>query len=661
MRRWLVLTLCAATPALAGDSDPTELVPHVTNLRLDGTMARFAVRYTVAVTGPGDNGGIPLTVPTHAVVTGATASIGGAVHPLVLTPSATAEASFEAIMAAEPGPHRTWAIQLTGEPRSGRATLTVAVPQPVALVLDLEVEQPTCFLRDVRYVELPQTWAGGLAGDVPRTKVPAASVDEIVAACGGNAEDTWLALPTRESSALPGTEARVGVTTGRLALSTHHFARVEVDLARELATVPRDLHTAIVIDGSRSLTDDEATAQRGIVEAYLRAAPQSRVQVIAYARDARALLPGWMTAASAAARTDRELRALEQRNGSNVDAGLEAAAAWLGHVTGTRRVIVFTDERVADRLSQPDGKALKALLPPGTLVHVVALEGGRNGMLARDDEALFAPLALATEGVSMRGHASDDTPVDATVLARPIALEQVTIDGQGWTQLSLTEDTCSFDNAAKPTFDEGRACTWWARGTAVSGPVTISGLIWNKRITRVVQPDAGQARAVARRLSAIESFEDELATEIDRAAMALNTVWSLYASWGGTAGYSDAEGRFGFGTGRFDTCGCDTGIGTIGHGTPGFIVPRTDMHAQLAAVVAACHPGHAHVEIELETTLQEIVGVAVTVTGGGASGREQEKVIHDCVVEGVWNTWLAIPNASAHAYTQLAFEDGIGS
>src|SRR5207248_10867476 len=120
--------------------------------------------------------------------------------------------------------------------------------------------------------------------------------------------------------------------------------------ARELTDVPRDLHTAFVVDGSRSLLDEERAAQAAIIASYLEHAPHTLVQLIAYSRAAHALLPAWQSSESVGARIAAELHVIVPRNGSNLDAGLAEAGAWLARTSGTRRVVVFTDERLADRL-----------------------------------------------------------------------------------------------------------------------------------------------------------------------------------------------------------------------------------------------------------------------------------------------------------------------
>jgi hypothetical protein len=637
MRRLAALALLAAAPASA-DTPPA---PKITSIRLDGTSARLSVRVDAGTVGPGDTPDITTSVPHRAVVTGGTAIVGGIPHKLQLVRAETANTAFDAILDADPGTSRASAVKVIADPRAESVTVDVATPNDTRVLLDFDIEMPTCFFRDARYLVLPASPHFDLAPEVANKTV--AHPDELLASCGGSGDDIYLQISTREPDA-----PRIATIGQRLPLPSHDFAHVEIDLARELSEIPRDLATAIVIDGSRSLTTKDAEVQRAVTLAYLRAVPQSRVQLISYARDARALLPGWMSGNSASARVDREIRGLSPRNGSNLDAGLTAAGEWLSRVEGTRRVIVFTDDRISDRLAAIDAALLAKLLPEGTLVHVVSLDPS-HGVLERDDDLHFAPLSVVTEGLPVRARVNAEGQVDALVLARPIELEKVVITAPGWETKSFSGSACTFDTQPQ-TIPEGRTCSWWGEGTAAAGPVTIAGFLWNKRVTRIVRPDPAGARTLARHLSSEDSLPPAILNEVEVAAFALNDVWALYGTWGGKGGYADLGGigRIGFGT-IGSGCGCgDTGIGDFGR-TLGFGGFRLDLRQQLVKAVEACQPDRAHVEIELETTREEIVDVDVSVIGAVGP----PSTLHDCVVDKVWDTLLGIPNAPAHAHTKF--------
>lgn len=634
--RWpLVLGLLAtsATGAAADDGGP---VPQAVSGRLDGRTAALTARYLLRFEGPEtETMFTTLELPAGAAVTHATVRAGGVAHRLALTPNERARARFDAVVGRAAGPARRWALLL--EDLHGMLEVSLLAPRAGAVTLDVELAVPTCFHDDVRYVEVPDTWKPALA---PGLRPRGVRTAEVAAACTGIAETegvAWIGFADRALARRPPGPARVGATAGRLALGDKHLARVELELARMLGEVPADLATAIVVDGSRSMTDAQRTSQRELVAAYLGAARGSRAQVIAYARTAHALLPAWTSAAEAAARVERALAALAPRNGSNIDVGLAEAAAWLGRITGTRRVVLVTDEWLAARLER-DPALLARRLPPGTLVHVVAVEA--DGELTRDDDdAVLAPLAAATGGMAVRAGVSADAALDATMLVRPISLDLITVTAPGWTQIAKTEEGTCGDRLV-----EGAACAWWAEGDPLAGPLTIEGFVWGRKVARVLAPDAARAHELARTFPDADALAEEHRAQLRVAARAVNAHWSLYAEWGGPDGYDD-----GFGMLRGTSC-CSSGS-TASH-TIGFTSSRAtprppplDLAPQLAHVARTCDLRGARVEAAIETTLSEIVDVRVTAP----------PAVRACVEDAIWATALVVPAAYRQTTTRVAF------
>jgi hypothetical protein len=390
------------------------------------------------------------------------------------------------------------------------------------------------------------------------------------------------------------------------------------------------------------MSPQQLAAQVELVESYLRQAPTSRVQIIAYARTPRALLPGWMTASHALPRVDRELRALVPRNGSNVDAALASAASWLARVRGTHRILLLSDELVGQRVA---GVKL-APLAGGALVHTIAVDEGPTS-LARDDKTLFAPLALATFGMPVRIGLSDE-PLDALPLLRPRSFDRLQLEAPGWTQHEFSDRNICGDSLAA-----GTACTWWIQAGAAAGPVVVDGFLWGKRIRRVMRADQTHARSVARELALRAGLDPELQKRVDRAARAVNDEWSLVATWGGKQGYADTEnlGR-GYGTGR--CCDPDRG-GRGGAGSGGRFVPSIDLRPQLLPAIEACQASHHRVQIELELTRAEIVDVGVVVVPGlGSDSPAALRAMHDCIVERVWDIPLAVALRVDHDTKRIA-------
>lgn len=640
--RWLaVAALFVAAPAWADGSDDEDPLTSVT-ATLTGTTVRLQARFAVTL----DDPGVALatetfTIPAGSVVTAASVVADGHRHRLHLEHAEAASKIVEALT-LKPGTDgdRAWAFSLSGS--AGLVTLDALVAKPVHAALELVLEMPSCFHRDARYIELPQRWAQHLVhGAHVVVGEDSPEIDEV---CGdGSGEPArWIGFAARHLARQPAGDARIGTLAGRLPLEGAQFARIEIDLARRLGDVPRDLHTAIVIDHSRSMTAAELEAQRAIVAAYLRAAPLGHVQVIAYARKAEPQLAGWTIASHAAPMIDRAIRALPPRNGSNLDAALLEAGAWLARVDGTKRILLFSDERLAERLGSIEPASLAQLVPRGVLLHVVRpFEGGDT--LDRDDEGALAPLAAATHGIEVTGGITESNQQDATILVRPISLDHLEISAPGWETLDVGVESrdCSIQLA------EGHACTWWGRSTAAADTLVIAGLLWNTPFRRIVHADVAQARTLARILSVAQVLDGDLQEQVDRVAVAVNSVWSLFARWGGSGGYEDLGGMGTIGVGRFSGTSHDGGVSdTVGF-TEGHI--GLDLRRQIQPALAGCGAGTARVDVRVETTQEEIVDVGVDTASA---------VLKDCVTEALWDTTLRIANAPQHATTRVAFGNG---
>ncbi len=633
MRRLAVLALVTALPvrAQAGEA------PDSVTAKLAGTRVHLQARFAFEIDQPGVSlDGLAFPIPEHAVVTAGAVVIDGVRHRLALERAEEADHAFAALT-LKPADHgeRAWAF-LVDQPGT-EVAIDVLAPRAAHAVLELALDAPTCFYKDVRYLALPASWEQRMPPAL-RT-APRAPDDEITAACRVEADEgrRWLGFVVPHLREQPAGVRRIGTIAGRLPLESTHLAHVEIDLARELGDVPGDLHTAIVFDHSRSLTADELDIQRAIVAAYLRAAPASRVQVIAFARRAQALLPSWMTASHAGPQIDRAIRALPPRNGSNLDVALGEAMAWLARVRGTKRIVVFTDEQLPVRLFS--GTVLRDLVAGGVLLHLVHPSMSGLG-LERDDELDLAELAKQTRGIAVRGAVGDADTVDATLLVRPTSLDHLTIGDGGW---QLAED---FTDARQcgDSLAEGETCSWWGRSDGGGGPISIKGQLWNQPFERVVRPDPSHARELARTLSVMQVLAPELQTQVDRLALAINSVWSLFGTWGGSGGYEDLGGFGTTGTGSFTTGGSVTDfVGTVGPGTG-----TLDLRRQLQPAVDSCRPGAARASVHVETTHEEIVDVAVEVAPANP-------VLHDCIVEAVWDTTLRVARAPARAEQTVAF------
>lgn len=666
-RSVLALLLCAHVvaaepapeePAHPDAPQPSEEArhpsPHWLAGRLDGITAKLTVRYHLATVGPSGFNHFELALPDNGVVTGATVVADGVAHRLAFTAADAGSAEFETVLTKAAGPRRRWEVMVESR-FSSSVEVDVAAPRAAVLTLDLEVEAPTCFSHGTRYASIDPGWRRSLDRALHTT---ASRPDGCVARPNDDGEPVmdkvWIAFAADDGRWRPSGADRVVMRGERVDVDHGHFARVELNLASELADVPADLHTVFVVDGSLSVRDSEREAQTKILQSYVQHAPNTQIQIVAFARKAQALLPGWTRAADARLAA---LSALVPANGSNVDTGLIEAAAWLARTAGTRRVVLFGDERLGKRVAGLAPNVLRGVLPPGTLVHVVALDAAPPpapdarrapspsetpaDAIVRADDIAFAELARITEGLAARGMMIDGR-VDATKLVVPIALEQVAVHAAGWVaaRVEANEPACTGDLA------QGDGCAWFgaAEPSANAAPtIALDGLLWNHPVHRTLTPDPGQRERLARMLTGFMANLGDAEHELQVVARAVNDAWVLYGAWGAADGYGDQ----GFSEVSGGICGCGPDGGTGGFGfaaAPRVHASGPSIAVQLARATAACHVD-ARVDVSIELTESEIVDVAVTAPRAD---------LRTCVTEAVWNTLLFVADPQPHAVETIA-------
>ena len=632
-----VLLASTTISAAGGDETPTRVTG-----RLDGRTARLTARYSLSVGANQGSNQTLLELPPAAVVTGARVSRDGATHRLELMKADVADAKFDALSVQKAGRGAKPSAVLIAE-ASGRVAVSVASPRAGRIVIDLEIAMPTCFYRDTRWAVVPWSWDDAAARSLRRSEPDGESLGQICGRSGeGEIDGSWIGFASTETTRRKSGD-RVSVSADRVDLGDESFVRLELDVASMLADVPRDLATVLIVDGSRSLSVNDRAAQRALLASYLAKAPRSQIQVVSFARTAQALLPEWTDAASARASVDQALRFVVPRNGSNFDVALAEAATWLARIDGTRRVVLVTDQRMATRLSSMSDASLQRMLPAGAVLQVVVVGPGTG--LTRDNELRLGSLATLTGGIAATlGNDNADAEVDATILVRPVSVDRLKIVASGWEPVS--HEHGAQDCTEGLDVVEGKACTWWAAGQRASvAPITVEGWVWGKRLTRIVTPDRTHDLDVARELSMSGGLTEDLRERVDTRARAVNSTWSLYATWGGTAGY---DGPGGGGTGWGTICGCGS-MGTIGHGSgtgSGHAPePALDLRAQLLPALESCTIGDAKIAFAIELTDIEIADVHVTARNLPTADRQR---VEACVAEVVWASSPKIPRPRDH-------------
>lgn len=631
--------------------EATKPAPYWIHGRLDGTTAKIRLRYHLHPVGPSSWNAFELEMPGGGVVTGATISGAGVTKKLALETEDAAAKKFSTVGDATPGQHRGWAVMVTAgdEFRPHTTKVLVAAPHTTTLTLDLEIDAPTCFHADQRLVPILNTWKPSVDRAVKTVTegckpVPADDWD------GENTSPLFLAwpAPTRER------DIQIATRSERLDVAHGSFAHLEVALGTKLATVPADLHTVFVVDASRSVTTSELETEAALIKSYLAQAPGTKVQVVLYARKPRALLADWTTAGAASAEISTALAHLVEQNGSNVDAGLVEAARWLSRIEGTRRVVLFSDQRLAQRVEALRPEVLRAVLPVHTLVHVVGVDTQRSGgawhgtqpsnpFVGRDDDVAFAQLAIQTEGFAAHGHTVEGK-TDALVLVRPIQLEQVSIAGGAWADGGPPYNArgCPQERAdrdfAKLDLDEGDSCEWAGTGNGEAAEVTLHGLLWNHKVERKLAPDRGGQLQLARALVGSGLHDEPAKDDIALASRAVSSAWSLFTTWGGADGYRDRaplDSGVGYGCG----CGGRSDMGTFGSSIGKMTMTRPSLEEQLGQAVAACR-ADGQTKVDVELTQNEIVDVKVTAANAA---------LRDCVTEAVWGAEVYLTKPLEHS------------
>ncbi|MFO0751078.1 MAG: hypothetical protein U1F43_36200 [Myxococcota bacterium] len=483
----------------------------------------------------------------------------------------------------------------------------------------------------------------GAALAVPRLRVPAgASVRRrvtaqqgsgVVGVCGD--DSTYRFAMAIASLPLPAPDV-VALRYGAPAASdARRVWRLEVDAAAHLGELPRAAHVVLVLDGSRSQGPSGIAAQAVLARAYLGHLPDAQVEVIWYDRRARRQFGRFVPAAAAAARLAAIARQpFEAANGSDLDAGLVAAAGALADVGGPTRVVAMTDALVPEAFDV--ARAAAALAGDAQRVVHVVLRGRHDADLpaleeARKDDHLLAPIASAAGGMLLAMEGAGDARAMAAFtlqLARPTRIDDFTASAAGLDLADVVPDT----------LPEGTAQRW---SSVVAGPapeVVLRGKIWARAWERSVSADDGFGRRVAALVFGSGFAEDDAHLEPDE----MRRLATLGGAVSPLTSYLAVEPGVRPSVAGFDISGEGCGIGGAGDAMLGSAFAerggdnRAVLSAALADGAAACARAsgyHGAATVSVETTLDEIVAVAVAASPVDAE-------VARCVAEATWAVLL---------------------
>ncbi len=238
-----------------------------------------------------------------------------------------------------------------------------------AITVAYTLEAPACFAHGRWITDYPRATDDlapvAITGHGPRgaarvltaAQLATALGQPITDACAGDVglgDDPTRAYVVVDAPAIaradvdrPGALGGARATLDRVRVGAAMVSTVRLEVAPELAAVPRGLRVVFVVDASASEGEPGIAAQLAWIRAYVGRVPDAQVEIVAYRRWAERLFGGWRTGRDAGrALAQLPPSALAPGNGSHFDRGLAAAAELLARApAGPARLIAFTDER----------------------------------------------------------------------------------------------------------------------------------------------------------------------------------------------------------------------------------------------------------------------------------------------------------------------------
>lgn len=403
----------------------------------------------------------------------------------------------------------------------------------------------------------------------------------------------------------------------------------EVEASRALSRVPEHADVVVLIDRSRSISEDDRRAEVALARAYLghfdEPGLDARAAIVAFDRTAEDMLGGLVPVREANAWLERA--ELGAKNGSHVDLAFDRATALFAASKGkrARRIVLLGDRRSRSALSEARLAAFARR--SGAVVHVVTASLGENA-LEREDGATWSNVARDTGGVAWSASVSvDDGDPSARgrvfeELARPMRLHHLEVVAPG-----VSAD----DLDAPDELVEGEAATATLFADRTVPHVLLTGELWAEPVRKVFTASADESKRQAALVLGSELLDSLSEPEIMVLAQrgrAVSPVTSYLAIEPGvrpsTEGLLEGEGiGSAFGVGNLGLVG--TGSGGGGASVVVDLQKLMTDHVRAAAKQCAA----PHVTAALETTLDEVVDVVEVEVHGDA-------VATDCMREAIW-------------------------
>lgn len=461
----------------------------------------------------------------------------------------------------------------------------------------------------------------------------------------------------------PPSDARIALVPGNAptlggALGVKRFAadrvlvHYRIEAAPIVGRVPHDAAVVVILDGSRSVSEQAARAAIAGASAALRHFEGASVEVLAFDRRVHARYGELVPVARAIA--DLEAREPHRGNGSNVDAALARADQILAAAPAgrPRRVLLLSD--LLTRESLKVNGLTRALRKSGALLHVGHVQETGDPTLAVENEGDWSAVARATGGLAWDAVLSSEPGTQAkqrAILeewARPMRLHRFRVVLPG----VILEPATGAAALENKVLDEGEGVAGLQIADYLPPWLDVVGELWSRPVRVRLAPDPADGR-----LWSALVFGDQLMDELSEPEM------MVLARHGGAV--SPVTSYLAIEPGvRPSTEGLEetTGVGSLGlrrATAPDIIAgqanvrPRFDPLAWLREALASartnCGFEHRRVALTVETTRAEVVDVKdidAPATGDKA-----------CLAEAAWSLDLPSNFLDDHAGYRVILGD----
>ncbi|HHH28753.1 MAG TPA: VWA domain-containing protein [Polyangiaceae bacterium] len=428
------------------------------------------------------------------------------------------------------------------------------------------------------------------------------------------------------------------------------LTHAHVEVVPELSQRPRGARVVIVLDRSRSLTEELADGARAAARAYLSHLPDAHVEVVTYAREATRRYGRFVS--SAEARRDLASWRPQRGNGSEIGDALSLARQILdGGASGhPRRIVVLTDGKIrhdlpVDALSEDLGDGA----PLTQIVQLSDPMGRHQPRLTRDDGTDWMAVAELSGGLAWNGTfpVATETPPDLRPaierLVRPTVLASFELKSAPFVDAS--------DLFVTSELGEGEGISVTAMLNEPLPWLTAVGKRWHDEVSVTLPVHDAEAAVWA----ALAFGNDGLPLDDDavaRLALARRggavTELTSYAV-GRTAEPPPLErvgsGRFGRAHGLSTRCG-------IGRGMSLSMEGREWLENALRQALYACGAQEHRATVAFETIGREIAQVdGATVTSEGAPAS-----LASCLTRAAWALELPVKHFENRASRRWSVE-----